>query len=236
MTLSEKKINHVAIIPDGNRRWAKERGMTTKQGHLQGYKNSIGLVKKARELDITVLTFWAFSTENWSRTRSEVSYLMKIYETFIDEHLREALKNETRLTHLGRKDRIPESLLTKITNAENKTKHFTTRYLNIALDYGGRDEITRAINKLLASNKVQDTRYKITEAQFGKHLDTGFLPFPDPDIIIRTGGEYRTSGFLLYQSAYSEYYFPEEMFPDFTPEKLEAIVRDFKNRQRRFGK
>ncbi len=231
-----KKVNHLAIIPDGNRRWAKSKGLSTKQGHIKGYRNSINLVKKARELGITVLTFWAFSTENWTRSATEVSYLMKIYESFIDTHLKEALKNDTRLTHLGRKDRIPKSLLAKILNAEEKTKHFTTRYLNIALDYGGRDEILRAINKLLASNKIQETRNKLTEDSFSEFLDTGFLPYPDPDIIIRTSGEYRTSGFLPWQSVYSEFFFPEESFPDFTGDKMESIVKEYEARQRRFGK
>lgn len=231
---------HIAIIPDGNRRWARSRGLSTIQGHKAGYKNSVELVKKAHELDIKTLTFWAFSTENWNRSSHEVSYLMKIFETFVDDHLREALKNKTKLTHLGRKDRIPKTLLRKILDAEKKTKDFSAYYLNIALDYGGRDEILRTTQKILkfklrSFDKTQDKFLNLTEKTFSHHLDTGELPYPDPDMIIRPGGEYRLSGFMLWQSPYSELFFPPENFPDFTPDKLENLVRDFSQRQRRFG-
>jgi len=214
--------NHVAVIPDGNRRWATERGKTTYEGHKKGFEELIKIAKKARDLGIKVFTVWAFSTENWKRSPEEISYLMKLFEVMLDKYLNEALKDKVRIIHLGRKDRINENLRNKIIDAENKTKTFNKHYLCIGLDYGGRDEIDRAVSK--------------GKNDFVQHLDTKDLPFPDPDLIIRTGGEQRLSGFLLWQSQYSELIFEKKYLPDYSDDDFEETIKEFSERQRRFGK
>ena len=221
--------NHVAIIPDGNRRWAKEKGLNTYEGHKKGFDQLIKIAKKARKLGIKVFTVWAFSTENWKRTQEEVGYLMKLYEIMLDKYLNDALKDKVRIIHIGRKDRINENLKNKIINIEAKTKSFDKNYLCIALDYGGRDEIVRAISN------VKDQISNIKENNFNKYLDTKDLPFPDPDLIIRTGGEQRLSGFMLWQSQYAELEFVKKYLPDYTDSDFENTIKEFSERQRRFG-
>jgi len=179
-------------------------------------------------MGIKVLTVWAFSTENWDRSAEEIAYLMNLYEIMVDKHLKEALKDEVRIIHLGRKDRINEKLRNKILNAEEKTKHFDKAFLCVALDYGGRDEIVRAHEK---ANKA-----KINEADFSQFLDTKDLPYPNPDLIIRTGGEQRLSGFMLWQCQYSELMFIKKFLPDFKAKDFEECVSAYMERQRRFGK
>ena len=220
--------NHVAIIPDGNRRWAKEKGLNTFVGHKKGFEGLIKIAKKARKLGIKVFTVWAFSTENWKRSKEEIDYLMKLYETMLDKYLAEALKDEVRIIHLGRKDRINENLKNKIIKVEEETKKFNKHYLCIALDYGGRDEIIRAIE---GKQKLE-----INENNFNQLLDTKDLPYPNPDLIIRTGGEQRLSGFLLWQSQYSELVFIEKYLPDYNNVDFENTIKEFSKRQRRFGK
>ncbi len=225
--------NHVAIIPDGNRRWAKEKGLVTLEGHKKGYQRAIEIGKRARKMGIKVMTFWAFSTENWERTKKEVSYLMNIYKLLVDQYLKEALKEEIKIIHLGRKDRINKTLRKKISDAEEKTKHFNKYYLAIALDYGGRDEVLRA------AEKIRNSKFEIrnlTEQSFAQLLDTKDLPYPNPDLIIRPGGESRLSGFMLWQSQYSEFVFIKKNFPDFTPDDFEACIKEYMDRQRRFGR
>lgn len=221
---------HIAIIPDGNRRWAKERNLPTLEGHRKGADTTIKLSRKARELNVPVLTFWAFSTENWSRAKDEVAglfglhHMMKIY-------VKEAQRDNVRITHLGRKDRLPKDLLTSIEDAEEKTKGNDKFFLNIALDYGGQDEIIRAIRKL-----THEELANLTPEIFERNLDTANLPYPNPDIIVRTSGEHRTSGFMPWQSSYSEYLFLDKYFPDMDETDLENVVNVFTQRKRRFGK
>jgi len=217
-------LNHLAIIPDGNRRWARARNLPPFLGHQRGFDRANELVKEAHQLGIKIVTLWAFSTENWRRTQDEITYLMDLYLKMIDRHLKEALKNSTRIIHIGRKDRINQNLLHKITQAEALTKKFYNQYLVIALDYGGQDEIVRAITKEgFNPEKMRD------------FLDTRELPFPEPDLIIRTSGEMRISGFMLWQSAYSEYFFSPKYFPDFTKKDLHQAILEYHQRQRRFG-
>jgi len=223
---------HVAIIPDGNRRWAKERHLPTLLGHKKGADRVIELSRKGRELGLKVMTFWGFSTENWSRTDKEVGYLMGLFDNLIDRYLEEALREEVRIIHLGRKDRFSKILREKIENAEDRTKQFSKHYLAIAIDYGGRDEVMRAVNKYLNDARKTD---HITEEIFEKYLDTAPLPHPNPDLVIRTSGEYRTSGLMIWQASYAEYIFLKEYFPDFTPELLEKCIHEYAERQRRFG-
>ena len=225
--MDQSKIpNHVAIIADGNRRWAKERSLPTFEGHRRGFENIKALSSKAKLIGVKVITFWVFSTENWKRTQDEVGYLMELAARVIDSQIEEAIKEETRIVHIGRKDRLPENLRKKIQKAEDETKQFSKYYFVMALDYGGHDEIMRAVQNMndISKEKIDD------------YLDTCVLPYPNPDLIIRTSGETRLSGFMAWQSAYSEYYFSQLLFPDFGPEALESAVLDYGDRKRRFGK
>jgi len=217
---------HVAIIADGNRRWAKERNLPSFEGHRKGFENIKELSKEAKKLGINIITFWVFSTENWKRTAEEVGYLMRLAEKVIDGQIKDAIAEETRIVHIGRKDKLPIPLIKKIEKAEEMTKQFDKYYFVIALDYGGHDEILRAVQKMkdVKTEKIDD------------YLDTHVLPYPNPDLIIRTSGEERLSGFMTWQSAYSEYYFSDLYFPDFGPAELEKAVIEYGNRKRRFGK
>ena len=217
---------HIAIICDGNRRWAKERNLPSFEGHKKGFENIKKLSKKGKELGVSIMTFWVFSTENWKRAVDEVGYLMKLAEDVIEVQMKEAIEEETRIVHIGRKDRIPDGLRKKIENAEEKTKQFSKYYFVIALDYGGHDEIERAVKKMDGSQTEQIDNY----------LDTKILPYPNPDLIIRPGGEERLSGFMTWQAAYSEYYFSDLYFPEFGPEALVESIKEFSERKRRFGK
>ncbi len=239
--------HHVAIIPDGNRRWATAHGLPSLEGHRRGFNRVVPLVKAARKLGIHTLTLWAFSTENWNRAPEEIQYLMKLYEKLIDGNLAEAKKEGARIYHLGRKDRIPLNLRSKIERAENETRGNQKYVLNIALDYGGQDEILRATEKIVAAVEAKQMTVKdlwnIDDRHPGEHpyydfhhfLDTGYQPYPYPDLIIRTSGEQRLSGFLSWQAAYAELYFEEGHFPDFTTEKLKIALEEYARRHRRFG-
>ncbi|MBP6044865.1 MAG: polyprenyl diphosphate synthase [Microgenomates group bacterium] len=240
-----KQLQHIAIIPDGNRRWAKLNGLPTIEGHRRGFEMIQKLAKYLRSINVRILTVWAFSTENWNRDKSEIDYLMGIYERWLDIDLKTALKEEIRIIHLGRKDRLNESLRKKLEEAEEKTKHFTKFYLGVALDYGGRDELLRATQQVLSSKfsrhevGIRDSEESgkiLSESDFEQFLDTKDFPYPDPDLIIRTSGEMRTSGFMSWQSAYSEYMFPPIHLPDFTVDELKKCIDEYNQRQRRFGR
>jgi undecaprenyl diphosphate synthase len=224
--MEENKLHHVAIICDGNRRWAKQRNLPSFEGHRKGFENIMALSKKAKQLGIQIITFWVFSTENWKRKVEEVNYLMDLAARVIDSQIEEAKQEETRIVHIGRKDRLPEKLRIKIAKAEEETKQFTKYYFVMALDYGGRDEIERAIKKM------KDVQVENIDS----YLDTAVLPHPNPDLIIRTSGEMRLSGFMTWQSAYSEYLFSPLLFPEFGPDALEQATLEFNERGRRFGK
>lgn len=221
---------HIAIIPDGNRRWAKEKGLPVFEGHRRGADVTIKTARKVRAMGIPTLTFWAFSTENWSRAKDEINAIFGL-QHILKQYIKEAKKDNVRITHLGRKDRLPQDLLETLTLAEEETKDNTAHFLNIALDYGGRDEVIRAIKKL-----THEELENLTEESFKNNLDTAHLPHPDPDIIIRTSGEKRTSGLMIYQAAYAEYFFLDKYYPDLNEEDIEHVVEEFGNRQRRFGK
>lgn len=218
--------HHVAIIPDGNRRWAKARNLPTFEGHRRGFDSLVKITRLSRKLGIKVMTVWAFSTENWKRTDKEINYLMKLYELMIGNYLNEALRDQIKIVHLGRKDRINKNLRKKIKDAELKTSHFDRYYLCIALDYGGRDEIVRAVEK----NKIKN------EEDIDKSLDTKNLPYPNPDLIIRTGGEMRLSGFMSWQNQYSELIFSDKYLPDFSEKDFIKSIKTYSDRIRRFGK
>jgi undecaprenyl diphosphate synthase len=227
-----KVPDHLAIIPDGNRRWARARGLHTLQGHKAGFDMAVKLCHTARHFGIHTVTLWGFSTENWDRTKDEISYLMKLYERLIDNYLKEAKKDGVKIIHLGRKERLPESLRKKIAFAESSTKGNTRYIMNIAIDYGGQDDIIRATQAMIRDKvKAED----VSKELFEKYLDTKGQPYPYVDLIIRTSMEQRTSGFLLWQAHYAETYWEDVHFPDFTPERLKSAILDYSRRRRRFG-
>ncbi len=228
MSQQELKIPaHVAFIVDGNRRWAKKRMLPTLEGHRRGVDNLEKVFDKARELGVKACTAWVFSTENWSRAEEEVNYLMDLFREYIDKYTEKFLKEKTRFIHLGRKDRLSEDIVKRLTELEEKTKDFTEFSVALAMDYGGHDELIRAINKLNEEGK------EITEENIENALDTKNLP--PLDFIIRTSGEQRLSGFMSWQSHYAEFYFPEHPFPAFTPDKFVEAIEDYTRRDRRFG-
>jgi len=227
-----KVPNHLAIIPDGNRRWARARGKHTLQGHKAGFDQAIKLAKAAREWGVHTVTLWGFSTENWDRSEEEINYLMKLYVRLLGKYLKEAHESHVRLIHLGRKDRLPDFLLKKIHEAEQQTKKYNKYVANLAIDYGGHDDIIRAVRNMVRDGvKASD----IDKSLFEKYLDTSGQPYPYVDLLIRTSGEQRTSGLLLWQMEYAEMYWLQDHFPDFTVDKLRDAILDYSRRRRRFG-
>lgn len=223
---------HVAIIPDGNRRWARARGLPTLQGHKKGFDNAVTLARAARKMGIHTVTLWGFSTENWTRSATEVGYLMKLYERLVETNLTEAKKENVRIIHLGRRDRLPKSLMAKIEKAEKETKDNKKYVMNIALDYGGHDEILRGIRRIVEDKIPAE---KIDKNLFETYLDTYGQPYPYVDLLIRTSGEQRTSGLLAWQNEYAEFYWEQEHFPSFDADRLWEAVLDYSRRRRRFG-
>lgn len=234
LTLPKNTVipNHIAIIPDGNRRWARARGLYTLEGHRRGFDAAVKVCRAARAWGVHTVTLWGFSTENWDRSKKEIDYLMRLYEKLIKDFLDEARENQVRIYHLGRKDRLPAFLIKKIREAEEETKHYEKYIMNIALDYGGHDEILRAVQNIV---KDRISAEKIDKNLMEKYTDTHGQSYPYVDLMIRTSGEQRTSGFLLWESPYTEYYWENGHFPDFTPEKLRDAILDFSRRRRRFG-
>jgi undecaprenyl diphosphate synthase len=221
---------HIAIIPDGNRRWAQKRGLEGIAGHARSTEidSILSLLKETKRLGIKYLSLWGFSTENWKRSQKEKDFLFKLLSTLVDKLRSYALENKVRFRHIGRKDRLPKVLISKLEKIEQETKDFKELNVQICLDYGGRDEIVRAIKKI-PENKTGE----LDEEDFTNYLDTKEIP--EPDMIIRTGGEFRLSGFMSYQSTYSELYFTEVFFPDFNAEELKKAVEEFSRRKRTFG-
>lgn len=226
-----KMPQHVAIIPDGNRRWARERNLPTFEGHRKGFDRLSELSKTAREAGINTITAWGFSTENWDRDKLEIDYLFKIFNKLLNTLSQDAHKHEVRFRHLGRKDRLPEKIVVALEKLELATKNYGKNFFNLALDYGGRDEILRGINKLFQNNKIA---VNITDKLFSSVLDTHDIP--DPDYIIRTSGEQRLSGLLPWQGTYAELYFSPVYFPDFDTNQFKIALWEYSQRQRRFGK
>lgn len=225
-----KVPNHIALILDGNRRWARARGLSPWEGHRAGYEAIKKLARTSRGLGVHTFTVWVFSTENWERSDIEVGEIMKLLSYGLNEMEPELHRNEVRLVHLGRKDRLPKDAVDHISRLEEETKKYDKHTFNIALDYGGKDEIVRAVNRIL-DRGIQ----KIDEETFEKYLDTGNQPYPYVDLFIRTSGEQRTSGLLPWQMAYAEIYWESEHLPDFTSEKLKEAILDYSRRRRRFG-
>lgn len=224
----ENLPQHVAFIIDGNRRWAVKNGLPKFEGHRRGLARTREMIEECLNLGIGHCTIWGFSTENWKRGQAEVNYLMALFEEYLKEHVQALHEKKVRIIHLGRKDRIPSSVVKLLEWAENLTKQNSGLILNLAIDYGGRDEIIRAI-----TGGIDRGITSFPPEIFSDLLDT--KNSPDPDLIIRTSGEKRLSGFLPWQSAYSELYFTDICFPDFTVEEFHKALEDYARRKRNIG-
>ncbi len=226
---------HVAVIMDGNGRWAKKKAWRRIQGHEKGVDAVRAIVRTSREVGISCLTLFAFSTENWQRPEAEVQALMKLLIRFLTGEVDELNRNQIRLNAIGQIDRLPPKVRSVLADGMARTANNSQMTLNLALSYGARDEVTRAIQKI--AQKVADGRIpveSISEATISQHLDTAGMP--DPDLLIRTSGELRISNFLLWQIAYSELFVTPTLWPDFGREEYLSILESYGSRERRFGK
>jgi undecaprenyl diphosphate synthase len=230
----EKLPRHVAIIMDGNGRWAKKRGLNRVKGHRKGAEAVREVVRTSREIGIRWLTLYAFSEENWGRSRAEIAALMNLLKRFLEGELGELIENGIRLTAIGRIDKLPDGTRRTLLDTMSKTAGNKDMVLALALSYGGRQEITDAVRRI--AREVQSGELipeDVDEELLGRHL---YLPdMPDPDLLIRTSGENRISNFLLWQLAYAELYMTPTLWPDFGKEEYLTALKDFQGRERRFG-
>jgi undecaprenyl diphosphate synthase len=220
---------HIGIIMDGNGRWARERGLARTRGHLEGLKAAKRIVKAASDMGIGYLTLYAFSTENWKRSAGETGFIMSLVKRYLREELEFYRENRIRLRHAGDIDGLPADISKEIRSAIGDTKDFGGMQVILALNYGGRDEIVRALRRLLAAGRTSS----LSEEAIAACLDNPDVP--DPDLVIRSAGEFRISNFLLWEGAYTEYHISGKFWPDWTGEDLKAAVEDYGNRDRRFG-
>jgi undecaprenyl diphosphate synthase len=221
---------HIGIILDGNRRWARTKGLPTFEGHRQGFENLKKIAKHAFDRDIEIVTVYAFSTENWNRDKKEVKYLMDLFRLLVTKETNILHKQGIKINFFGRQEDFEKDLQDSMVKALEKTKDNKKGILNICLSYGGRDELVRAFKKIIQTGVKADA---INEELISQNIDSAGLP--DPDLIIRTSGEHRLSGFLTWQSVYSEFYFPKVDWPDFDEAELDKAIDEYNNRQRRFG-
>ena len=230
-----KLPRHVAVIMDGNGRWAKQRLMNRIKGHEKGSETVRTVVRASRELDISVLTLYAFSTENWQRPKTEVSALMMLLERFLKSERKEMMDNDIRLNAIGQIDRLPDFVRKTLEATMQVTGQNRSMTLNLALSYGARAEIVRMVRSIVEQSLSGDiTPEAISEQLISDNLYTA--DFPDPDLLIRTSGEMRISNFLLWQIAYSEIYVTKTLWPDFSKEEYIQILKEYQQRERRFGK
>lgn len=222
---------HIAIILDGNGRWAKSKGKPRNYGHTVGAKNVETICRAAGEMGIRYVTMYAFSTENWNRPKSEVDTLMKLLKSYLKNCVKTADKNNMRVRILGDLTGLEPEIQTQIRELERASEKNTGLNFQIAINYGARDELLRAMRKMIADGVRAE---EITEETFGAYLDTAGIP--DPDLMIRTSGEQRLSNFLLWQHAYSEFYFTDVPWPDFSADELKKAVAEYGRRNRRYGK
>ena len=228
--LPAKIPTHVAIIMDGNGRWARSRGLPRLAGHRAGTENLRRIIQACVEFGIQYLTVYAFSTENWTRPPDEVQGLMRIFEDVLDRELQELYDQGVQLRHIGRLEKLSPSFCEKVSRAIERTRNNSRLILNIAFNYGGRDEIVCAIQAMLRDGvKAED----VSDSLVSQYLFTAGVP--DPDMIIRTSGELRGSNFLIWQGAYSEWYFPSTYWPDFDRQELLKAIEEFSQRERRHG-
>jgi undecaprenyl diphosphate synthase len=225
--------NHIAIILDGNGRWAKKRGMPRSFGHVKGCENLEDICEVAKELGVKYLTVYAFSTENWKRSKEEVDGLMKLFRNYLKKCIKISQKNNMRVKVIGDITAFDSDIQESIKKLEDFSKDFTDLHFQIALNYGSRDEITRAVNRMLKDQKAGKLETPVSEDTISGYLDTAGLP--DPDLMIRTSGELRLSNYLLWQLAYSEFYFTDVPWPDFKKEELVKAIEKYNERDRRYG-
>lgn len=223
--------NHIVLFPDGNRRWAKQKGIQVLEGHMQGYKNLLNFSEWCKNRGVKVLTAFGFSTENWNRTKQEVDYLMNLLEKCLVDNLEKYNKEGVKVRVIGQKERLPKSLQEAIKTTEKATENNSKLFLNLAISYGGKWDILQAIKRIVEDKIPTD---KIDENLFESYLSTTRLP--SPDFIVRAGGEKRMSNFVLWQAAYSELYFSQKLWPEFTEQDLDEALAEFDRRTRRFGK
>lgn len=225
---------HIAIILDGNGRWAKAKNMPRQYGHMQGTKNVEVILEEAHNLGVKYVTVYAFSTENWKRPSEEVEGLMKIFRSYLKTCLKQAKKNNMRVEVIGDTSKFDEDIRERIDELEEETKSYTGIRFIVALNYGGRDEICRAMKKIASKvEKGELNPEEIDEETISAHLDTWDVP--DPDFMIRTSGEQRLSNFLIWQLAYAEFYYTDVHWPDFTVDEFHKAIASYENRKRRFG-
>ena len=225
--------NHIAIILDGNGRWAKKRGMPRSYGHVKGCENLEDICEVAKELGVKYLTVYAFSTENWKRSKEEVDGLMKLFRNYLKKCIKISQKNNMRVKVIGDVSAFDPDIQESIAKLENYSKDFTELHFQIALNYGSRDEITRAVNRMLEDQKAGKLETPVEEETISNYLDTAGIP--DPDLMIRTSGELRLSNYLLWQLAYTEFYFTDVPWPDFKRDELVKAIEKYNERDRRYG-
>ena len=225
--------NHIAIILDGNGRWAKKRGMPRSFGHVKGCENLEDICEVAKELGVKYLTVYAFSTENWKRSKEEVDGLMKLFRNYLKKCIKISQKNNMRVKVIGDITAFDSDIQESIEKLEDFSKDFTDLHFQIALNYGSRDEITRAVNRMLEDQKAGKLETPVSEDTISDYLDTAGIP--DPDLMIRTSGKLRLSNYLLWQLAYSEFYFTDVPWPDFKKEELVKAIEKYNERDRRYG-
>ncbi|MFR2882387.1 MAG: isoprenyl transferase [Lachnospiraceae bacterium] len=225
--------NHIAIILDGNGRWAKKRGMPRSFGHVKGCENLEDICEVAKELGVKYLTVYAFSTENWKRSKEEVDGLMKLFRNYLKKCIKISQKNNMRVKVIGDITAFDSDIQESIEKLEDFSKDFTDLHFQIALNYGSRDEITRAVNRMLEDQKAGKLETPVSQDTISGYLDTAGIP--DPDLMIRTSGELRLSNYLLWQLAYSEFYFTDVPWPDFKKEELVKAIEKYNERDRRYG-
>ena len=225
--------NHIAIILDGNGRWAKKRGMPRSFGHVKGCENLEDICEVAKELGVKYLTVYAFSTENWKRSKEEVDGLMKLFRNYLKKCIKISQKNNMRVKVIGDITAFDSDIQESIEKLEDFSKDFTDLHFQIALNYGSRDEITRAVNRMLEDQKAGKLETPVSEDTISGYLDTAGLP--DPDLMIRTSGELRLSNYLLWQLAYTEIVVTDVPWPDFKKEELVKAIEKYNERDRRYG-
>ena len=222
---------HIAIIMDGNGRWAQSRGMSRLSGHREGARRVEDIVRHVSDLGVTTLTLYAFSTENWQRPSLEVKTLFQLIKLYLRQKVQTLIVKNVRINFIGRRDRLPKSVVAEMAKSESATKACTGLKLNIAVDYGGRNEIIRAMNAIIQDNGLNNK--EISEADISDYSD--LKGQPDPDLIIRTGGDKRLSNFMLWHAAYSELDFIDTLWPDFSPSELDVALARFHAASRRYG-
>ena len=231
----ENKPRHIAIIMDGNRRWAKERKLPVQLGHKKGAETLENIIRYANKIGVEYVTVYAFSTENWKRSKDEVDALMQLLKSYLDSYSKRANTENIRIKVIGDMSALSKDLQQSIANAIERTKNNTGTTFIVALNYGGRNEITNAVKKIALKLKNNELKIEdITENTITENLYTS--EFPDPDIVVRTSGEIRSSGFLTWQSVYSEYLFLEKYWPDFSEQDFDYVIETYQKRNRRVGK